>query len=447
MRNTLTFVATLAILLASLPTVEAQQPRTVSRLFWQDDTSHSLRYGDVRRSGSEWSLEPSDIDGFPKLDDAVQSMVQMQLIDGMVLVGVHDHENGTIGSGWVAIESGAVEEPHGDHSHWHFHHSPKVHSQLIDQEQGNPAHVYGYGNHFVLANDKKNGFTLTSPKQIREAKRPADAAQFFAGGNGHITLALVEDKVVYSTWIARDGDDAGRVDVIGVGPNQGKSYSIQCPTGGLHGATTNHGRVFFAPADGVCWVDADKQVSRDSSTVQVHHVSLGQSADKKPLRTGAFTNLGKHVLFTSGKGSDSKLCWIDASAKSPAVGELKMSLADGQSVMTPIAIRTRAGQSLACLFRESVEDPASDALLFVDLDPNRDGDFADASLVSELAVGPNAVTGHAGHHDACLLGDRRHLAITNPGNGSLWIVSLTDFTVQAKIEVSGQPTRLVGIGG
>ena len=75
----------------------------------------------------------------------------------------------------------------------------------------------------MLANDKRNGFTLISPKSIRAAANPGDAGEFIGGGNGHITLAVVPDRVAYATWISPQGDDCGRVDVVGLGDNGGQT--------------------------------------------------------------------------------------------------------------------------------------------------------------------------------------------------------------------------------
>ncbi len=433
----------LFVVVALLTTEVSAQSRTVARLFWQDDSGATVRWGDLKKSADGWSIQAESIEGFPMLDIAEQNLVQMQSDAGLIVVGVHDHADGTIGSGWVAIESGAVEESHGDHSHWRLEHSPSVLQSRIDANQGNPAHVYRYGASIVLANDKKNGFTVTSAPQIRSAKH---TATFHNGGNGHITLAVVEDCVAYATWIAPAGDDCGRVDVVGLSDNEGKRYSIQCPTGMLHGATTNSGKVFFAPADGVCWVEADREVDDDPESVVVQHLSLGKDANDKPLRTGAFANLGKHVLFVSGKGDDAKLCVLDASSVSPEVTELPIELSEGDSLTTPTTVVSRSGQSLAIMFRENKALPESDTMLVINLDSDGDGQFNDPALVKTLPVGRNQIEGHSGHHELAVLPSRRRVVISNPADSTLGIVSLSDFQPEATLPVSGTPTRLIAIG-
>lgn len=433
-----------ALLIAS--TTHAQG-RTLARLFWQDDSDAILRWGDLKKNADGYHLTPETVDQFPRLDTDEQSLVQMQHNSGLILLGVHDQADGTFGSGWVAIESGAIEEPHGDHSHWRFHESPSVARKVIDDTQGNPAHVYQYGETFVMANDKKNGFTLTSAELIRQAEATGQAATFVEGGNGHITLAVVNDRVAYATWIAPFGEHAGRVDVIGLGEHSGKRYAIHCPTGGLHGATTNQGKVFLAPSDGVCWVDADLDMNSDPDSVEINHLALGVDADDRPLRTGAFANLGDHVLFTAGKGDRSKLCILNASDIQPSLIEVALDVPEGHSVMSPIPMKTATGSSLACLFVESKEQPETDSLMVIALDPNGDGDFADAVVEASVAVGRNQMSAHAGHHDAVLLPGGRRIAVTNPGDQSIWIMSASDFSVQAKLPVTGAPTRILAIGG
>lgn len=422
------------------------QGRTVARVFWQDDSNASVRYGDLKRSAAGWSIEPESITDFPSLDVAEQSLVQMHTDAGIVLLGVRDEADGEIGSGWIAIDSGAEEESHGDHSHVRLKRPPAILKSLISTDQGNPAHVYQYGKTFVLANDKRNGFTTTSAAKLRDAKTAEEAAKFYAGGNGHITLAVVDDRVSYATWIARDGEDCGRVDVVGLGDNEGKQYSIHCPTGGLHGATTNAGKVFFAPSDGVCWVNADSECDDAPETVQVHYLSLGKQSDDTPLRTGAFENLDQRVLFATGKGEQAKLCWIDASNESPSVESLTLELPEGESLSTPMAIKARDGKPWVVMFRESKEAPETDSLVAVEMDANMDGDWTDAGLRHTVAIGRNQIQGHGGHHQAVLLPTGRQLLVSNPADGTLSVIALADWTVQETISVAGHPTRLAAIG-
>jgi hypothetical protein len=368
----------------------------------------------------------------------------MQNVNDLILSGIHDDEDGTFASGWVAIKTGVTREEHGNHFHAKFDQSPSVFEASIDAEQGNPAHVYVYGGRFYLANDKKNGFTEVTVADSSASSKIS--SRFFQAGGGHITLAVVEGSVAYSTWIDRDGDNRGRVDVVGLSDGLDRGYSFQLPNGGIHGATTNSGRVFFAPSDGIYWVDADLKVSGSAATTQVQHLSLGDDSAGTALRTGAFVNHETHVLCLAGRGADSRLCMIDASKPQPSAVSLPMGLATGTSLSSLEVVKTRTGQQLALVVQESADGSAAEELIAIDLDPNRDGDFQDATVAGKVAVGRSNIQGHSGHHELAVLPHRTSVAITNPGDGSIWIISLSDFTVQEKLNVGGSPTRLVSVG-
>jgi hypothetical protein len=120
-------------------------------------------------------------------------------------------------------------------------------------------------------------------------------------------------------------------------------------------------------------------------------------------------------------------------------------VAEGEAITTPVAMKSRYGDRLAVMFGECREAPGQDRMLIVDLDPDRDGDFRDAKLATSIGVGANQIAGHSGHHAVMLLSDRRHLAVTNPGDGTIWIVNVRDHVVVAKLDVDGSPTRILSI--
>ncbi len=421
----------------------APQSRTITRLFWQDTDANSVRWSNLQK-GAEWSINASDVAAFPKLDKEQCSLVQMEEADGFLLTGVHDQEDGTIQSGWVAIDSGVEQEAHGDHFHWKFAAAPKIKTTKLDTTQGNPAHVYLYDNQFYLANDKKDGFTMVDPKALLAGK-PAD--RFFSGGGGHITMAAVGNKVCYSTWIDREGDNMGRVDVVPLSSGSRSGYSFKLPSGGIHGATANSGRIFFAPTDGVCWVDADLSLAKNESTANVNHLSLGIDANDKPLRSGAFANHLNWVLFVTGTGEAAQLCMIDAKSPKPAVTKFPLGLAEGTSATTPVAVKAANGKHYAFVFQESKDGQQPEKLLAIQLDANSDGNLSDPVIAKSIEVGASKIEGHGGHHEIAITPSRRFAMLTNPGSGSIWVVALADLTVQAKLSVGGTPTRIVAVGG
>ncbi|TWT34764.1 YncE family protein [Blastopirellula retiformator] len=445
-----TIAATLLLLLAPLSrTLPAEDHaahqaggRVMGRVFWQSDNDATIRYGNLIK-GEKWTLESHTIPSFPTIDRDSQSLVQMEAIDDVLVIGVRDAEGGELASGWVAFSDGGHEEEHGDHTHRRYNDAPKVLASQLDDQQGNPAHLYQYDGAFYLANDQNDGFTRLRPDQLRRGEA---AATFFSGGGDHITLAAVENQIAYATWIDREGENAGRIDVVNLRDDQSDdgNYTIHAPTGGLHGATANSGRVFFAPADGICWVDADTNLSKNEKTAEVHHLSLGSDPDnKKPLRTGAFATAGHWVLFTSGSSQESFLGLIDAAADQPTVQKLPIETAAGLRLTTPTILETASGLRMALLFQDCHDGDVQEQLTAINLDPDRDGDFTDAKIVKHIPVGKSKIIGHGGHHDLCILPGGRYACVTNPGDGTIWVVSLTRLEVLEKIEVGGVPSRTI----
>lgn len=418
--------------------------RTVARLFWQDTGANTVKWGNLIRTGDEWRLAPQSLEGFPKLDLDQQSLVQMESIDDVLLVGIHDTDKGAIQSGWVAFKSGVTKEEHGDHFHWHYDDAPAIVAQRLDKEQGNPAHVYQYNQQFVIANDSLNGFTIVDPQAVRSNR--SDAARFYSGGGNHITLAAPSREIVYATWADRDGENVGRVDVVGVGEfAKQKGYSFRLPTGGLHGATANANRVFFAPSDGIVATVVDAKLQAPPSNDSLEYVSLGKDAKSdRPNRTGAFVNHREYVLFTFGSGAEARMGMINAKDSRLSLKTLTIPAEEGLALTTPKTTITRNGKEYAFVVRDRRQSEAQESVAVVDLDPNGDKKLDDAKVVQSIDLGPSKIEGHSGHHEVCFLPQSRMACISNPGDGTIWLISLVDFTVQAKLAVGGTPGRLIG---
>ncbi len=436
---------------SSPDTAEVVQPpppqdgTRMTRLFWQDRADDGLKCGDVYRTDDGWHLTKMEVAGFPALDIDKQDLVQMRQIEGALIVGVRDNDKGKLGSGWVAIDCGVDEEPHGDHSHWHYDRPPEVLTQQIDDAQGNPAHVYKYDGEVYLANDARNGFTRIS-RQSLDTKSPG---AFYTGGGNHITMAVVDNKVCYSTWIDGGGPNKGRVDVVDLSKTgeASQAYSFHLSSGVIHGATANSGRIFLAPASGVDWLQADVDLKLSGRDVEVQHIELGKDEETgKPLRTGAFVNHRNWVMFTTGAADAAALCLLNASQDTPELIKLPIDVADGLSLVTPKVVKTSAGKRYAFLFLDRKTGESEEHLTIVDLDPDSDRDFSDASIASTLTVGRSQVEGHFGHHDICFDPAGEYAFITNPGDGDIWVLSLTTLKIEQKLPAGGTPTAILSTG-
>jgi hypothetical protein len=390
--------------------------------------------------------------GFKKLDAGKQRLVQMRECSGLVLVGVRDEEDGGYESGWILLHTGVGYVDHGDHGHWRYKKKPEVWDSKLDKAQGNPAHLYLYGDCFYLANDQLNGYTRIDPSKYATnegRKLGKDTPRFVVGGGNHITLAVVENKVGYSCWIDGGGPNKGRVDVTPV-TEKAKSepaYSFHLPTGGIHGAIANSGKVFFAPAAGVCWVEADVAAKLKTADVKVHHIPLGKDGDK-PRRTGAFINHGQYVLLVTGKEATSALVLLDAKEAEPKPISVPLKVGKGSKALTPAVATTPEGKAYAFVFHDHDKDvDVKDVLDIIALDPDGDGRCTDAKVVKTLKVGKSAVEGHFGHHDIAFDADGRFAFFTNPGEGTVSALSLKTLEIVSTFDVGGMPTHLVARGG
>lgn len=443
----------LVLAVASTCAAAEPAPPPVARLFFQDHDARALKWADVTEAkDGKLSLGAvADVAGFPKLDAKKQSLVQMRECKGRLLVGVRDDDEGGFASGWVMVATGAKYADHGDHGHWSYKKPPQVIASKLDKEQGNPAHLYLYDDHFYLANDRKDGYTRFDPDEFSVTPSGTAAAgtpRFHPGGGNHITLATVGNKVGYGSWIDGGGPNKGRVDVTPLGDKPAIKYSFALPTGVIHGAAACAGKVFFAPADGICWVSADLDTKKSKDDVKVNHIPLGK-ADDKPLRTGAFATHANHVLCVTGKGADGRLVVLDASAADPKLVAVPLNGKDGHKPLTPVVVAAKGGKNpLAFVFHDrDAESKIDDLCDVIALDPNGDGKFADAKVLKTIPVGKSAVSGHSGHHDFGTDADGRLAFFTNPGDGTVTALDVKTLTVRATFKVGGKPTALAVVGG
>lgn len=436
---------------AAEPGGSVSSGRAVTRLFIQDPEKLTVMWADVLAQEPPVLTAAKAVEGFPTLDPDRQSLVQMAASGGKIMVGIRDQEDGEFQSGWVLIDTGVEEEDHGDHSHWYYNHPPRVIASRLDESQGNPAHLYCYDGVFYLANDRIGGFTRLDPRAIPDNAEEATIqamAAFHVGGNGHITLAVAGD-LAFSTWMSRQPENAKRVDVTAVsaGGNRDVAYSFDALSGGLHGATYQAGKLFLAPSEGINWIAVPESAKAKPESLTVHHIDLGGN-EEKAYRTGAFTTWDGHVMFTSGSGAASFLGIIDARAETPEVTRVAIEIDANSRAHGPAIVRTRSQGPIAFVFHDHGKGvDAPNVATVIELDPNRDGNFADARIATEITVGASQVEGHGGHHDMAFDALGRYGVITNPGDRTLDILSMADFQAVVRIEVPFTPARLLSVGG
>lgn len=424
----------------------------LTRLFFQDRATKSLKWADVRKGLLPEIGTVGTVDGFAPLDPTRHELVQMDAVGGLLLVGIRDNTNGTFGSGWQLVDTGVSIEDHGDHDHTAYRRPPRVIDGRLDEKQGNPAHLYVYDGVFYLANDRLNGYTRLDPSAYSIADDGSVAngtPQFIPGGGNHITLAVVGGRVGYATWVDGGGPNVGRIDITRFdSPAPAISRSFTLPSGNLHGATACGDKVFFAPRDGVCWVTADLDGGASADSPAIGHLDLGKHADGKTVRTGAFVAVAGHVLFTTGHGPESAFHVVDARGTEPSRISLPLPVEAGSSPVSAEVALGSKGKRYAFVFHNSPADvDLADKLTVVDLDPNRDGTFADAAIATTMPVGKSKVDGHYGHNALTVDMDRRRAYVTNPGDGTITVLALSDFEPRATFAVGGMPTAIVAVGG
>lgn len=509
MHRTYTLLVTLLLLclVGTLTTdaapreVKAKTPKILTRIFFQDDESHTLNWANLLATEPPRLGPVQPVSGFPKLDSERQTLVQMQAAQGMILVGVRDDDDGAFQSGWVLIDAGVEQEDHGNHSHWRYSRPPAIVAKQLDEKQGNPAHLYQYDDVFYLANDHLGGFTRIDPRDKKVGEKsssPLYSSTFFPGGGGHITLAVHDGKIAYSSWIDREGPNKGRIDVTPLNNPSSKEpmpqigYSFHLPHGGIHGLTICQNKVFFAPSDGICWMQSNLKLpfangqaksenlptttepKLDPQAVPVHHLSLGR-VDDKPLRTGSFDSSGRFVGLVTGAGAKAAAGFIDAGRDKIEVTLVPLGMSEGARPVGPTFVKPRRGNLLAFVFHDHPEvaavkpradqtanaapntqvnerlSPTPEAnkcqLSVIEITAASDGSLVSAQKVQTLDVGKCKVNGHSGHHSVDFDGDRRCAVMTNPGEGTVVVLDLEKRQPRAEFKVGGVPSKIICMGG
>jgi len=433
------------------PTATAQHggPEQMIRVVWQNVQDRSLHWGEFVQVGPSIVFQnQGKITGFPELTGN-QVLGTMERINNMLVLGVKGGPPGQPQGGWLAVDLQVTEQLHGDHSDYTYGDAPRVTLSVLSDSKKYPIHLYEYNNEFYMANDPLNGFTRIAPDKLMAGGGDA-LGVFYRGGGGHITMAAVNKKVGYSTWMGKTESGKGRIDVVNLNKpgEQSIAYSIESPTPGLHGAITNSGKVFMAPEDGIIWLNADLELSGGTEFVKVNHISLGKNPeDDKPYRTGSFTEHKDWVMFLAGKDDDRGLCLVQASAETPTVSKLIVETKPGLSLGMPECVTALSGKNYAMAFQSKRAGDAVEQLTVINLDPNQDRDFSDAKVEKSIDVGSGLVEGYRSYHSIAFDDDEKFAVFTNPADGEICLFSLDKLKVISRQKVGGIPTGIIATGG
>ena len=113
----------------------------------------------------------------------------------------------------------------------------------------------------------------------------------------------------------------------------------------------------------------------------------------------------------------------------------------------PECVTARSGKNYALSFQTKRAGDATEQLTIIDLDPNQDRYFADASVAKTFDVGDGGVEGFYSYHSISVDDDERFAVFTNPADGEICLLSLDNLKVLGRQKVGGIPTGIIAVGG
>ena len=414
------------VLLATLTTnASAQNVRetTIMRVFWQDAVTQKLSYANLTAS-SRWNLRRGWVSGFPALDPATQTLGDMVAADGQVIVSVEAGSD-TAAGGWLCLDSGAFEEPHGNHTHWKYTRRPRVRQSELAAGRGQSAGLIEHAGTVVHA-DSTGACTLLTPGQLK-----------LGGDRGirKLTLpeparfGLLDGSRLITVW---ETDAIAAANYQLTQTLQPDSRSANLGTN-LAGVVHNSGHTFVSHSQGLTRATP----ATDAATHQALDISEPVSRPTSQLQW---------VLATAGTGADARLCLTNATAPVPNIVQLPIP---GPAGTRPLPPRTTLslGKRYAFIVQQSAssETSAPEQLIVVLLDPNKDKDFSDARIHRTIDLGTKAALTTA-DRDICFDAYGRHAVISSPSDGILTVLSLAKMNIVARFKVGGAPGRLVSVG-
>lgn len=435
-----------------LPTAEGQnvRPKTITRVFWQDRESGKLSFADIVAT-NKWNLKRGWVQDYPSIDAKSQSLSDIRVVGIAVVAGLSATEKNSVGGGWIVLDSGVFEEPHGNHFHWRYSKKPRVLQQNLTAADSGVTAVVNAERSCFLAGLPANGFTKVSAASLKSSGgktvTPSDGLRFTGGGRRPIIAALNE-AVAYAAWGEAEGESAGRVDVVNLKKPGAVSvaYSFQLPGGDVRAAAASSNKVYFATSEGIYRIDGDARLEQSTDTVKPIPV-LAKSGETSTLTTTETFSTDRNWLIFSSSGQSPSLCLINSAVSQQHILRVPIPMENGLTLSAP-RIKLSLGKRYAFLFqtRTGQDSSAQEMLTVVELDPNRDRNFSDARVKLSVPVGASKVSGQFGQHDICFDAYGHYAVFTEPGTGILNLMALKNLRVVARFRVGGAPDRIIAVG-
>jgi len=431
----------IALLIAAVvpcATVDGQNQRkkTITRVFWQDLESGKLAYADLATT-DKWHINRGWVQGFPESES--QQLGPMEQISKTVVVSINSDE--TTGKGKiVGIDSGVIQQPHGNHFHWIYSSLPQARS--VQPFDGAARNAMAINNQYYFGLSDQR-FVAADPNQLMQGN--TNSLRTLTAGGEKGCIAVSNNGVGYATWNDTEGDHAGQVDVVNLYNPNAPASSFRIGSGGISAVTVNSGKAFFLHDKGLSWTNVNQQFSANGANQNTPADNPVANSEPGSELSGLI-NERNWVLYTA-NGEQPALCMCNAASSQPAVIKLPIPVEQGLRLSAP-KTKLSLGKRFAFAFLER-EDPGSEVkeqLVVVELDPNRDFDFSDARIAKQIPIDSSKIDGDRGHHQICFDAFGRFAVFTNPGDGLLSVMTLNDLVVRVRFRVGGVPDRIVAVG-
>ena len=445
-QNFKTTVIAFVLLVGFAVSTSAQRAKTNTRVFWVDNSSQKLFWGDIVTT-DKWSLKTGLVEGFPEKAELPFDRIGPLFENNGLLVAGLSHVKPESKTGrWCVVDSGVSQQPHGNHFHWNYTARPSSVRTFGDDRQGSTVHLNVCNDQFYLLGDF--GYVTDRASNLRTTGASHLGQSFRFSERTINQMAVVENVVGYFASRDSEGDQADQIEVVNLTNSAKAAYSFKLASGRVAGITANSGKVFFADQNAVSWITPDLTCSLSSEQVKPKVI---RKSNNQPFELAdspiEFVNERNWVIFTTGSGKSSKLCMIDAAAASPSVTVLPLKLGKGFRLSRPSTVLS-LGKRYAFIFQERLEaeSNAQEKLMIVELDPNRDMQFQDASLAKTISVGLADTPSSGESRGVCFDDYGRFAVFTDPGAGTLSVISLHDLMLRVNFKVGGRPTEIVAVG-